>query len=57
MVERFFPNLTQNWLRRGVSYDPEEVIMSIGEYIDKHKVSRLIPFFPVSPDGSVRSHN
>ena len=38
-----------------MSYDPEEVIMAIGEYIDKHKVSRLIPFFPLSPDGSVRA--
>ena len=40
----------------GQTYDPEKVIMAIGEYIDKHKVSRLIPFFPVSLDGSVRAH-
>ena len=36
MVERFFRDLTQNRLRRGVFHDPEELIMAIGEYIDKH---------------------
>ena len=33
---RFFRELTQNRLRRGVFYDAEELIMAIGEYIDKH---------------------
>lgn len=36
MVERFFRDLTQNRLRRGVFHDAEELIMAIGEYIDKH---------------------
>lgn len=39
MVERFFRDLTQNRLRRGVFHDPEELIMAIGEYIDKHNQS------------------
>jgi hypothetical protein len=29
-------DLTQNRLRRGVFRDPEELIMAIGDYIDKH---------------------
>jgi len=36
MVERFFRDLTQNQLRRGIFRDVEELIMAIGEYIDKH---------------------
>jgi len=36
MVERFFRDLTQNGLRRGVFRDVEELIMTIGAYIDKH---------------------
>jgi hypothetical protein len=37
MVERFFRDLTQNRLRRGVfREDVEELIMAIGDYIDKH---------------------
>jgi transposase len=36
MVERFFRDLTQNRLRRGVFHDSEELIMAIGDYIDKH---------------------
>ena len=36
MVERFFRDLTQNRLRRGVFHDAEELIMAIGEYIDNH---------------------
>ena len=36
MVERFFRDLTQNRLRRGVFRDVEELIMAIGKYIDKH---------------------
>jgi hypothetical protein len=39
-----------------VFYEPEDLILAIGKYIHKHKVSRLIPFFPVSQDGSVRAH-
>ncbi len=37
MVERFFRDLTQNGLRRGVFRDVEDVIAAIGDYIDKHK--------------------
>src|ERR1700758_3266061 len=36
MVERFFRDLTQNRLRRGVFQDLEELIMAIGSYIDRH---------------------
>ena len=39
MVERFFRDLTQNRLRRGVFRDLEELIMAIGTYIDRHNVS------------------
>jgi len=35
MVERFFRDLTQNRLRRGIFRD-EERIMAIGDYIDRH---------------------
>ena len=36
MVERFFRDLTQHRLRRGVFRDVEELITAIGEYIDRH---------------------
>ena len=36
MVERFFRDLTQNRLRRGVFRDLEEMIMAIEYYIDNH---------------------
>jgi transposase len=36
MVERFFRDLTQNSLRRGVFRDVEDLITAIGNYIDKH---------------------
>jgi transposase len=36
MVERFFRDLTQNRLRRGIFRDVEELILAIGHYIDKH---------------------
>ena len=36
MVERFFRDLTQNQLGRGIFRDVEELIMAIGEYIDRH---------------------
>jgi hypothetical protein len=36
MVERFFRDLTQNRLRRGVFHDVEDLIMAIGEYIDRY---------------------
>ena len=39
MVERFFRDLTQNRLRRGVFRDLEELIMAIGIYIDRHNES------------------
>jgi transposase len=39
MVERFFRDLTQNRLRRGIFRDVEELITAIGEYIDKHNDS------------------
>ncbi len=36
MVERFFRDLTVQRLRRGIFRDVEELIMTIGDYIDKH---------------------
>ena len=36
MVERFFRDITQNRIRRGVFQDLEQLIMAIGEYIDNH---------------------
>src|SRR5579864_7396664 len=36
VVERFFRDLTQNRLRRGVFRDLEELFMAIGSYIDRH---------------------
>ena len=39
MVERFFRDLTQNRLRRGVFRDLEELILAIGTYIDRHNES------------------
>jgi transposase len=36
MVERFFRDLTQNRLRRGVFRDIEELILAIEAYIDRH---------------------
>src|ERR1700682_6058959 len=36
MVERFFRDLTQNRLKRGVFLDVEKLIMAIIDYIDKH---------------------
>jgi transposase len=36
MVERFFRDLTENRLRRGVFRSVEELITAIGEYIDHH---------------------
>ena len=39
MVERFFRDLTENRIRRGIFHDVEELIMAIGDYIDKHNDS------------------
>jgi len=36
MVKRFFQDLTQNGLRRGVFRDAEELTTTIGTSIDKH---------------------
>ncbi len=36
MVERFFRDLTEQRLRRGIFRDVEELIMAMGDYIDKH---------------------
>ena len=43
MVERFFRDLTQNPRRRGVFRDVAELIMAIGDYIDRHN-ERPKPF-------------
>jgi len=36
MLERFFRDLTQNRLRRSVFRDLEELMMAIGNYIDRY---------------------
>jgi transposase len=36
MVERFFRDLTEQRLRRGIFRDVEDLVMAIGDYIDKH---------------------
>ena len=36
MVERFFRDLTDKRIRRGVFRDVEELIMAIGDYVDQH---------------------
>ena len=43
MVERFFRALTVQRLRGGIFRDVEELIMAIGDYIDKHN-SKPKPF-------------
>jgi transposase len=36
MIERFFRDLTDKRIRRGVFQDLEQLIMAIGDYIDRH---------------------
>ena len=36
MVERFFRDLTEHRLRRGVFHDVEELILAIDQYVDRH---------------------
>lgn len=36
MIERFFRDLTENRIRRGVFHDLEKLIMAVGDYIDRH---------------------
>lgn len=38
MVERFFRDLTANRLKRGIFRDLEELIMAVGDYIDRHNL-------------------
>ena len=54
MVERFFRDLTQNRLRRGVFRDVEELIMAIGDYIDKHNDNPSRSSGPPKPPTSWR---
>lgn len=39
MIERFFRDLTDKRIRRGVFQDLEQLIMAIGKYIDKHNAN------------------
>jgi transposase len=36
MIERFFRDLTENRIRRGIFQDLEQLITAIGDYIDRH---------------------
>jgi hypothetical protein len=42
MIERFFCDLTANQIRRGVFQDLEQLITSIGNYIDHHNKSPML---------------
>jgi len=52
MVERFFRDLTQNRLRRGVFHDVEELILEIGNYIDCHNQNPK-PFIWTAPAADI----
>jgi transposase len=39
MIERFFRDLTERRIRRGAFQDLEQLIMAIGDYIDRHNQS------------------
>jgi transposase len=39
MIERFFRDLTHKRIRRGIFQDLEQLIMAIGDYIDRHNQS------------------
>jgi transposase len=39
MIERFFRDLTDKRIRRGVFHDLEQLIMAIGQYIDRHNAN------------------
>ena len=39
MIERFFRDLTESRIRRGVFRDLEQLITAIGDYIDRHNES------------------
>jgi transposase len=49
MVERFFRDLTQNRLRRGVFRDVEELITAIGDYSHSERASLCESWQPPSP--------
>jgi hypothetical protein len=39
MIEWFFRDLTEKRIRRGVFQDLEQLIMAIGDYVDKHNAN------------------
>jgi transposase len=39
MIERFFRDLTDKRIRRGVFQDLEQLVTAIGEYIDRHNMN------------------
>jgi hypothetical protein len=39
MIERFFPDLTEKRIRRGVFHELERLIVAVGDYIDRHNES------------------
>ena len=39
MIERIFHELTDKHIRRGVFQDPEQLIIAIGDYVDRHNES------------------
>jgi hypothetical protein len=42
MIERFFRDLTENRIRRGVFQDIEQLITAIGDYIDRRRSGKAI---------------
>jgi transposase len=57
MVERFFRDLTQDRLRRGIFRDAEELIIAIGDYIDKHNYKPKPFIWTAKASTSLRKSN
>ena len=53
VVERFFRDLTEKWLRRGVFRDVEALIMVSPIFRKRRKMDRLIFAGPLSIEGNV----
>jgi hypothetical protein len=52
MVERFFRDLTENQLRRGVFRSVEELVIAIDEYIGRHNENPR-PFIRTAKAGDI----
>jgi len=52
MIERFFRDLTENRIRRGVFQDIEQLITAIGDYIDRTTTTQSPSSGPPKPQTS-----